>query len=278
MRFWKYHGLGNDFILMLDNEDRISRDPETIKSLCHRRFGIGADGVLFLGPSEKGDARMRIFNADGSEAEMCGNGIRCLAKHLYDFGSIVEETMIIETLAGLKEVKLSVEQGGVTEVEVDMGPPSLDCENIPMECEGRFIDEEIEVEGNRIRGTAVSMGNPHFVIFQDLSEAQKRELGPLIERHHLFPNRTNVEFVTPKESGLKVSVYERGTGWTLACGTGASATAVAATLNGKAPFDEKIEVELPGGSLWISVPQDQSSVRMTGPAVRVFEGDIQLGD
>lgn len=277
MRFWKYQGLGNDFILLIDGREAV-QDPEIIRSLCDRRFGIGADGVLFLVGSGKADAGMRIFNADGSEAEMCGNGIRCLAKHLYESGSVQKETMVIETLAGLKGVELTVERGVVTGVEVDMGPPSLECKTIPMDCQGQFIDEEIEVEEFRIRGTAVLMGNPHFVIFQDLSEEETLELGPLIEKHPLFPNRTNVEFVEIMKNGLKVSVYERGAGWTLACGTGASATAVAATLNGEAPFDEEIEVELPGGSLWITVPEDLSTVKMKGPAVRVFHGDIQLGD
>ncbi|MFP4545410.1 MAG: diaminopimelate epimerase [Methanomassiliicoccales archaeon] len=271
MRFWKYHGLGNDFIL-LEDDGSVPKDPKTVRSLCQRRFGIGADGTLYLGTSQSADASMRIMNSDGSEAEMCGNGIRCLAKHLH--GRVGKERLTIDTKAGQMTVTCHLDNGEVVEVEVDMGPPILDCERIPMDCRGRFVAKDIEVDGRRLKGTAVSMGNPHFVTFEELSEGEMRRLGPMIEGHPSFPRRTNVEFVSVHHGGLRVEVYERGAGWTLACGTGACAATVAAALSGLVPFDREIRVTLPGGDLRVRVPEDLSSVLMTGPVERVYEGYI----
>jgi diaminopimelate epimerase len=217
---------------------------------------------------------MVVMNSDGSEAEMCGNGIRCVAKHLYDFGSVRKESMSINTLAGIKPVQCTVKDGLVTTVKVEMGAPHLDCSDVPMNCHGRFLEGELEADGVKVRGTAVSMGNPHFVIFQELEDREVLRLGPVLERHPAFPRKTNVEFVKSKKGLLEVKVFERGAGWTQACGTGACATAVAAAMLGKAPYDQEVEVRLPGGSLWIAVASDLGSVTMRGPAVRVFRGEL----
>jgi len=276
LRFWKYHGLGNDFILF--DDPAAPYDPETVRKLCDRHFGIGADGILYIGESINADASMRIMNSNGTEAEMCGNGIRCLAKHLYDIARLRKERMKIETLAGLMEIECHITGDTVSEVSVNMGTPSTDCKNIPMNCEGEFIEKEIDVKGRRITGTAVSMGNPHFVIFEEIPEEDQQWIGPAIESHPMFPERVNVEFAIQAEDGLKVKVYERGAGWTLACGTGACATAVAAAITGRIPFDREIRVSLPGGNLRIIVRKDLTDVIMRGPATRVFEGIIETGD
>jgi diaminopimelate epimerase len=274
VRFWKYHGLGNDFIVLENMDGRARKDPDFVTGLCDRRFGIGADGILYIERDEMADARMVVLNSDGSEAEMCGNGIRCVAKHLYDFGSVRKDNMSVNTLAGVKEIHCTVKDGLVSSVTVEMGAPRLDCDEVPMNCEGRFLDGELEVDGRTVRGSAVSMGNPHLIIFQDLDDKEVARLGPLLERHPAFPRKTNVEFVKSKKGLLEVKVFERGAGWTQACGTGACATVVAAAMLGKAPYDLEVEVRLPGGSLWIAVTSDLSSVRMRGPAVRVFRGEL----
>ncbi len=276
MIFWKYHGLGNDFILLEDLELQAPTGPEVVRRLCDRRTGIGGDGILYVRPDEEGDAFMKIMNSDGSEAEMCGNGIRCVAKHLYDFAIAPTERMRINTLGGMKEVTVKVTEGEVSEASVDMGAPRLDCQDIPMSCEGQFIDGTVDVSGVQVKGTAVSMGNPHFITFQELTDQQVQELGPVIHSHSLFPRKTNVEFVRPRDGRLDVTVYERGAGWTQACGTGACATAVAAGLRGLAPLGKNVTVRLPGGDLTIKVNKDLSMVRMTGPAVRVFQGEMEL--
>jgi diaminopimelate epimerase len=176
--FYKYHGLGNDFIVLEDFDGKASKTSDFAVRHCHRRFGIGADGILYISNSVKEDARMKVLNSDGSEAEMCGNGIRCVAKHLYDMDIIKKRRMRIETLAGIKEVDCEVEAGLVTSVTVDMGAPNLECEKIPMTCSGRFVSRTLDVDGRSLVGTAVSMGNPHFVILERLSEGVINELGP----------------------------------------------------------------------------------------------------
>ncbi len=275
MRFWKYHGIGNDFVLLDNFDGKADKDPAWVTSVCDRRFGIGADGILYLEKSEKADATMSILNSDGSVAEMCGNGIRCVAKHLYDFGIVKSEHMTIDTLAGTKTIECSVTGGQVTDVKVGMGAAVLECAKVPMRCQGKFIDSELVVGGIKIRGTAVSMGNPHFITFQSFTDEEQERLAPLIQSHDSFPKKTNVEFVKSSNGVLSVKVLERGAGWTMACGTGACATAVAAALQGLAPYEKEIEVRLPGGSLWISVAKDLSSVTMRGPAARVFQGEME---
>ncbi|MGD0056769.1 MAG: diaminopimelate epimerase [Methanomassiliicoccales archaeon] len=275
--FWKYHGTGNDFVLFENFKLDAADDPETVRRLCDRRFGVGADGILYINPAEDADATMRIINADGSEAEMCGNGIRCVAKHLYDFSIVRKRKMTIRTLAGLKKIECKVEKGEVKEVGVNMGAASLECQDVPMKCPGRFIDRTIDIGGTTIRGTAVSMGNPHFVTFQKFTKKMMSELGPKIEVHYLFPKRTNTEFARLVGERLDVVVHERGAGWTLACGTGTCASAVAAAVNGLISYDEDVEVRLPGGSLWVRVAGDLSCVFMKGPATRVFKGEMETG-
>ena len=274
MIFYKYHGLGNDFIVLEDFDGKAPKGADIARRHCHRRFGIGADGILYLSGSNKADAMMRVLNSDGSEAEMCGNGIRCAAKHLYDFGIVKKRRMRIETLAGIKEIECDVEAGQVTGVTVDMGVPMLDCEKIPMACRGRFISEQLDVDGRYITGTAVSMGNPHFVILQPMSDGARKEIGPRIERHPAFPRRTNVEFADIQPDHIDLQVYERGAEWTYACGTGACATVVAAVVNRLVPECKDTEVRLPGGSLWINVGERLSSVTMRGPAVKVYQGEL----
>lgn len=273
MRFWKYHGIGNDFVVVENFDGNVSKDPDFVRTICDRHFGIGADGILYVELDKTADARMVVMNSDGSEAEMCGNGIRCIAKHLYDRGIVKKAKMTIATLAGTKDIECAVKEGKVDSVIVEMGAPHLECSDIPVKGTGRFIDREVDVDGVKIRGSAVSMGNPHFIIFQDLAEEAVDALGPKLERHPLFPRKTNVEFVKSVDGILSVRVYERGAAWTMACGTGACATVVAAAMLGKVPYDKEVEVALPGGRLWITVKADMSSVRMRGPAKLVYQGE-----
>lgn len=275
MNFWKYHGLGNDFVVVENHDLDMPDDPDFVRKVCDRRTGVGADGILYIDPDDEADAFMRVLNSDGSEAEMCGNGIRCVAKHLFDFALVPSERMRINTLDGVKDIIVQVENGVAVGATVEMGAPRLDRSDIPMAGQGRFVDGTLEVDGRTITGTAVSMGNPHLIIFEALSDEEVLELGPRLERHALFPRRTNVEFVRLEDDVLVVSVYERGAGWTQACGTGACATAVAAGLKGLAPLGKDARVRLPGGELKINVAEDLSSVKMTGPAVRVFRGELE---
>ncbi|KQM11807.1 diaminopimelate epimerase [Methanomassiliicoccales archaeon RumEn M1] len=275
MNFWKYHGLGNDFVVVENLDLDVPDDPDFVRRVCDRRTGVGADGILYINPDEEADAFMRVLNSDGSEAEMCGNGIRCVAKHLYDLSLAPSERMRINTMGGMKDIVVQVENGQAVGATVEMGAPRLDRPDIPMTGEGRFIDGTLEVNGRTITGTAVSMGNPHLIVFDELSDEEVMEMGPELERHPLFPRRTNVEFVRVEDDVLVVSVYERGAGWTQACGTGACATAVAAGLKGLASLGRDVRVRLPGGELRINVAEDLSSVKMTGPAVRVFRGELE---
>ncbi|MDR1690761.1 MAG: diaminopimelate epimerase [Candidatus Methanoplasma sp.] len=275
MKFWKYHGIGNDFVLIDGMNTDIEIDNERCRLFCDRNYGIGADGVVFLMPGEGTDIGMRIINADGTEAEMCGNGIRCLAKHAYDFGIVDKEEFAISTQAGVKRIAVSLDGGKVTTVRVDMGAPILDGRTVPIDYDGEFIDQPFALEGYSIRGNAVSMGNPHFITFSDLSDNEVERLGPILEAHPFFPKKTNVEFCRIQDGNIHIKVYERGAGWTLACGTGACASATAAALNGLVPFDEPVDVRLPGGWLKITVSKGLDRVYMEGPATLVYEGDIR---
>ena len=274
MKFWKYHGIGNDFILFDGIGKDLEIDMDRCKLFCDRNYGIGADGVLFLLPGDKADVTMRIINADGTEAEMCGNGIRCLAKYAYDRGIVNKTEFTIDTLAGVKSVEVALDADKVTTVKVDMGAPILDGRSIPIDQDGKFIDQQFTVDDLAIRGNAVSMGNPHFITFSDLNDSEVVRLGPILEKHPFFPKRTNVEFCKIKDGNINIRVYERGAQWTMACGTGACASAVAAAVNGLVPFDEPINVRLPGGWLTITVNKDLSHVYMEGPAELVYEGNI----
>jgi len=281
MRFVKYHGLGNDFVvfdLRAGDVHPSPLDPEIARRLCDRRFGVGADGVIGIQrPDDPAhDARMRIINADGSEAEMCGNGIRCLAKYLFERGELRREEFLIETLAGLRRCGLRVEGTRVASVAVDMGAPVLDRPAIPMKGEGRFVEGWLEVSGNPLRVTAVSMGNPHAVTFVEGDPMEAAQaLGPYLETHPAFPKRTNAGFARMSgPSSLDLVVWERGCGITLACGTGACAAAVAAALTGRTRMGEEVEVHLPGGTLSVTVGEGLQGVLMRGPAVEVYQGEL----
>lgn len=276
MRFYKVHGLGNDFILF-DARTRRLDWHRLAPRLCDRHFGIGADGLLLLENGEKAPFRMRIINADGSEAEMCGNGIRCFAKYLADHSYIPadQDELEVETLAGIQRLRL-LRRGGVVEaVRVAMGRPRFDPAEIPVDLPGPgpIIDYPLTVDGQRLTLTFVSMGNPHAVAFIDepVESFPLDRVGPKVEHHPLFPKRTNFEVVNRlAPDRYRVRVWERGVGLTLACGTGACAVAAAARLKGLAP--ERVRVELPGGSLEIEW-DGQGEVFMTGPAAEVFVGE-----
>jgi diaminopimelate epimerase len=273
MKFWKMHGLGNDYVV-IDNRDRRIGDDEAAElalKLCKRRFSIGADGVLFVSNSTSADAKMRIFNSDGSEAEMCGNGIRCFAKYCYENNIARKGELVIETLAGNKRTWLTVEGGVVQSVMVDMGMPVLERSKIPMVGQGTFINEELQVDGEAYKATCLSVGNPHCVIFVDsLDDFPVERVGPKIESHQLFPKRTNVEFAQVLgENEVKLRVWERGCGETLACGTGACATVVAGNLLEK--LGGKVLVHLLGGDLTVEYAD---LLLMTGAAEKVFEGTL----
>ena len=274
MQFTKVHGLGNDFIV-LDGRGE-SRDYAALaKKLCYRQTGIGADGLLIILPGDKADIRMRIVNSDGSEAEMCGNGIRCFAKYVYERGILPQTEFDVETLAGIMRPKLVLENGRVSGVTVDMGEPYLECAQIPVVGEGRCIDRELKVQGRTLRYTTVLVGVPHTVIYVDDPTDQKwMELGWDIEHASVFPRRTNVNFAhVADDHTVILRTFERGCGPTLACGTGACGTAVASYLNGFTGRSVDVQIEL--GTLHIDWAED-NHVYMTGPAEIVYSGEIQL--
>ena len=276
MRFWKYQGIGNDFILLDGTAGDLEIDTEWCRRACDRHYGIGADGALYVMPGEGTDITMRIINADGSEAEMCGNGIRCVAKYAADHEVVPGDSMTIHTLAGdLGAEVFRGDDGLVRTVRINMGAPILDGRTVPVDYDGRFIDQPFDADGIPIRANAVSMGNPHFITFTPLDDATVDRLGPILERHPFFPRKTNVEFCRVEDGKIYIRVYERGAAWTLACGTGACATTTAAALNGLVPFGTPVDVHLPGGWLRITVDKDLGYVLMEGPAELVFTGDME---
>jgi len=276
MKFTKMHGLGNDFVVIDGFSENVPNARELAVEVCDRRTGIGADGLIVIMPSEKADFRMHYINSDGSLAEMCGNGIRCLSKYAYEHGLTRSADFVVETLAGLNRQTLTVENGRVAEVSVDMGRPYFLRSEIPMlGDEGEVVDEPLDVDGSEYRITALSTGNPHAVMFvDDVDKAPLSELGPKIERHPAFPNRTNVEFVQVIDRGnVRMRIWERGCGETLASGSGSSASAVASIVNGLTDRDVNVRVSL--GTLRISWPED-GNITMRGPAAEVFSGEWPL--
>lgn len=258
-------------------------DPGVVRQICDRHFGVGADGVLAILPTDRGDARMRVLNADGSEAEMCGNGIRCVAKFLYETDAGLRRSPLrIETGAGVLECAIDAVGDDVRTVAVEMGRPRLTRDEIPMSPGGaaRAVRAAISALGQRFHFTAVSMGNPHAVIFVDEPAADLHALaekfGPTLERDPTFPNRTNVEFARARDGQIDLVVWERGCGITLACGTGACATVVAACLEERLPAGREIPVSLPGGTLHITLAADYAGVRMRGPANTLFKSELDL--
>ncbi|MEW9697829.1 diaminopimelate epimerase [Paenibacillus sp. SI8] len=278
MNFTKMHGLGNDFIVVAGEKELPAGVDQLAIQLCNRFFGIGADGLVYILPSDNADFKMRIINSDGSEAEQCGNAIRCVSKYVYDHGMINKEEITIETLgAGVQKVQLNVQGGKVVTVRVDMGQPILSGLQVPTTVdEAQVINYPIEVDGKEFRFTAVSMGNPHCVIYVD--DAVNFDLatwGPKLEVHPMFPRKINVEFVTVKNREYTdMRVWERGAGPTLACGTGACATLVSSVLNGLT--DRQATVSLKGGDLFIEWDEADNHVYMTGPAEEVFKGTVSV--
>ena len=278
MKFTKMHGLGNDYVYVNCFEEKVTEPEKVSRFVSDRHFGIGADGLILIQPSDKADFEMAMYNADGSRGEMCGNGIRCVGKYVYDYGLTDKTQIRIDTLAGVKYLDLMLEDGKVSRVKVDMGAPCLAAAEIPVTADTeQVIQAPLVVEGRTYEMTAVSMGNPHCVIFleEDVRKLDLEAFGPAFENHPRFPRRINTEFVNViDESTLRMRVWERGSGETLACGTGACATAVAAILNGKSGHE--VTVQLLGGDLEIAWAGGDASVFMTGSAVTVFDGEIEL--
>ena len=277
MMFFKMQGLGNDYVYI----DCINgKEPIDIKNLTNRlsnrHFGVGSDGLILLCKSKAADLKMRMFNSDGSEAQMCGNGIRCVAKLAYELGLICEEITTIETLSGIKTLKLNIVKGKVKTVEVDMGAPILEATKIPVSSSAKIEDKkvkaEVKVKNKKIELTCVSMGNPHAVTFvNNIKNFKVAEYGPTLENADIFPEKANIEFVeVVDKNNIKMRVWERGSGETLACGTGACSSVVASSLNGYT--DRKVNVQLLGGNLEIEW-KPNNHVHMTGPAVTVFKGE-----
>lgn len=276
MKFTKMHGCGNDYVYVNLFEEKINDVAAFSIKVSDRHFGIGSDGVITIGPSDVADFRMRIYNADGSEAEMCGNGIRCVAKYVYDHHLTDKTQVSVETGAGVKYLQLTVEDGRVSQVRVDMGEPILEPVDIPVIAEGnRVVNEPIEVCGQTWHMTCVSMGNPHAVVFvEDVKNFDLEKYGPHFENHERFPKRTNTEFVEViSRNEANMRVWERGSAETWACGTGTCATAMACILNGKT--DNKVLVHLRGGDLTIEYDEKTNHIFMTGPATEVFSGEIE---
>lgn len=304
MRFTKMQGLGNDYVYVNCFEEWVENPPKLAKRISDRHFGIGSDGLILICPSEAADFEMVMYNADGSRSEMCGNGIRCVAKYVYDYGLTDKTCISVETLGGIKYLDLTVEDGKVTLVRVDMGIPELRANKIPIICEAedeecvvdedsvlggadvedeitaadkkQVVDESIVVDGMEYHITGVSMGNPHAVVFlEDVESFDIEKIGPKFENHERFPNRINTEFVQVIDRKMiEMRVWERGSGETLACGTGACAAAVASILNGLA--ERSVTVKLRGGNLTVEWDQESGKVYMTGPAEVVFEGEIDV--
>ena len=276
MRFTKMQGIGNDYIYIDGSKEQIDDIPKLSIELSDRHFGIGGDGIIMVNPSDKADCAMDIYNADGSRAQMCGNGIRCVAKYAKDHGMVDGNVVRIETLSGIKTVNILENKGNSATVRVDMGAPMLSPPDMPADFEGhRIINETLEVGKVKYKVTCVSMGNPHCVIFMedDINSLEIERLGPLFENHERFPERINTEFVNVlDDSTLSMRVWERGSCETMACGTGACAVLVAAVLNDKAKREAAIRLK--GGSLDILWDEKDGHVYMTGEARKVFDGEI----
>lgn len=280
MKFTKMHGCGNDYVYINGIEEQLpaEKKPAIVRFLSDRHFGVGGDGAIFINAAREADFEMEMYNADGTRSEMCGNGIRCVAKFVYDKGLTDKKQISIVSAGKIKYLDLTVDESNQVEtVKVNMGSPVLAPAQIPADFAGDMaVSVPLEVRGQEYRVTCVSMGNPHAVVFVDnTAEMDLEKIGPDFENHRVFPNRTNTEFVEIVDrSHVKMRVWERGTGETLACGTGCCATVVAGVLNGLT--DTRVEVEIPGGKLQIYWDKENNLVYMTGPATTVFEGEIRI--
>ena len=279
MKFTKMHGIGNDYVYVNCFQETV-KDPSAVaKYVSDRHFGIGSDGLILIRPSEIADCEMDMYNLDGSQGAMCGNGIRCVAKYVYDYGIVKKTSISVATKSGIKYLDLTVENGKVSMVKVNMGSPILTASQIPVSAETeQVINAPLTVDGTTYHMTAVSMGNPHAIIYMDeVENLDLEKIGPSFENHSVFPDRVNTEFVKVLDRHtVQMRVWERGSGETLACGTGACAVAVASILNGHVDGDVPVTVRLLGGDLSIFWDRSENLVYMTGPATTVFDGEIDL--
>ena len=277
MKFTKMHGCGNDYVYVNCFEETVENPADVARFVSDRHYGIGSDGLILICPSEIADFRMAMYNLDGSEGKMCGNGVRCIAKYVYDHHLTDKTQISLETLGGIKYLDLNIKDGKVETVKVDMGEPILKPEEIPVKLsKDVIIDEPVEVDGKIWNMTCISMGNPHAVVFVDDTKSLDLEaMGPSFENHAIFPEQVNTEFVhVIDRKTVDMRVWERGSGETFACGTGACATAFACILNGKT--DDQVLVHLVGGDLLIEYDRETNHIFMTGPATEVFSGEIDL--
>ncbi|WP_411336309.1 diaminopimelate epimerase [Ruminococcus gauvreauii] len=277
MKFTKMHGIGNDYVYVNCLTETVDDPCETARFISDRHFGVGSDGLILIKPSDKADFMMDMYNSDGSQGAMCGNGIRCVAKYVYDYGLTDKTRIAIETKSGIKYLDLTLSEGLVSMVRVNMGAPDLKAGRIPIISDhDNVVNEPIEVGGQVYRMTGVSMGNPHAVVYmEDVAGLEIEKTGPMFENHPRFPDRINTEFVRVIDRGLvEMRVWERGSGETLACGTGACAVAVASALNGYTA--DEITVKLLGGDLTVCWDREENQVYMTGPATVVFDGEIEI--
>lgn len=279
MKFTKMHGIGNDYVYVNCFKEKVDNPSEVAKFVSDRHFGIGSDGLILIKPSDVADCEMDMYNLDGSRGAMCGNGIRCVAKYVYDYGIVNKTSISVATKSGIKYLDLTVENGKVSMVKVNMGAPILEAEKIPVKADTEeVIDMPIQVDGKTWRITAVSMGNPHAIVYiDDVEHLEIEKTGPSFELHPAFPDRVNTEFVEIIDRHtVRMRVWERGSGETLACGTGACAVAVSSILNNHVDGDSPVTVKLLGGDLNIFWDRTENLVYMTGPAATVFDGEITL--
>lgn len=277
MKFTKMEGCGNDYVYVNGFEEKIDNPNEVAIAVSDRHFGIGSDGLIIINPSEVADFKMCMYNADGSEGKMCGNGIRCVAKYVYDFNLTDKDVITVETLSGIKTLKLNVENGKVKTVRVNMGAPIIECDKVPVKYDDeKMINKPVKVDGKTFNITCVSMGNPHAVTFiNDTDNLEIEKIGPKFENNEIFPDKVNTEFIQIIDKNtVKMRVWERGSGETFACGTGACASVVASVLNRLT--ENKVTVKLLGGDLEIEYNQDENTVYMTGPARVVFTGEYDI--
>ena len=281
MKFTKMHGIGNDYVYVNCFEETVSNPSAVAKFVSDRHFGIGSDGLILIKPSDVADCEMDMYNLDGSQGAMCGNGIRCVAKYAYDYGIVNKTNISVATKSGIKYLDLTLgDDGKVALVKVNMGAPILTSRQIPVvSTKEQVIDEPLNVDGTTYHITAVSMGNPHGVVFVDsVADIDIEKIGPKFENHPMFPDRVNTEFIElVDDKTIKMRVWERGAGETLACGTGACAVAVSSILNGLVDRNQPVTVKLLGGDLNIFWDESDDQVYMTGPATTVFDGEIDLG-
>ena len=277
MKFTKMHGIGNDYVYVNCFKETVEHPSEAAIKVSDRHFGIGSDGLILIKPSEVADGKMEMYNADGSQGAMCGNGIRCVAKYMYDYGITDKTSISVETKSGIKYLDLTLKDGKVDTVKVNMGMPILKAAEIPVRFEKeRVINEPVFVDGTEWRITCVSMGNPHAITYiDDVKGLEIEKIGPKFENHEMFPDRVNTEFVhVIDRKTVEMRVWERGSGETLACGTGACAVAVSSILNGLT--EDEVTVKLLGGDLKIFWDQKENTVYMTGSATTVFDGEIDI--